>query len=132
MNSVLQKKENDKVTYEDAIRLFRYENSTGKIYWLNPSYGANIGKEAGCKKSDSWNSYLSVSIKDREYKVHRIVWLMNHGDYPDGCIDHKDGNGLNNRVENLRVVSDADNQRNSRKKLTNKSGITGVIWHKKK
>jgi len=43
-------------------------------------------------------------------------------------VDHKDHDGLNNRLENLRIVTrlgNAENQKN------NVSGYPGVCWHKR-
>lgn len=45
-------------------------------------------------------------------------------------IDHRDGNGLNNRRENLRIATLHQNQQNERKRSSNKSGHKGVYWHK--
>lgn len=42
-------------------------------------------------------------------------------------IDHKNGNGLNNRLDNLRIVTNRENCQNTRK---NTSGYTGVSWSK--
>lgn len=45
-------------------------------------------------------------------------------------VDHKDGNGLDNRRENLRPCSRSQNQANRRKQVNNTSGHPGVHWHK--
>lgn len=45
-------------------------------------------------------------------------------------IDHIDKNPLNNQKLNLRVSTNADNQKNSNKKANNTSGFKGVSWHK--
>lgn len=44
--------------------------------------------------------------------------------------DHRDGNGLNNRQNNLRVCTHAENSRNKGKHRDNTSGYKGVYWHK--
>ena len=41
-------------------------------------------------------------------------------------IDHRDGNGLNNTRENLRIVSHSENQRNKKSYKNNSSGYKGV------
>jgi hypothetical protein len=64
---------------------------------------------------------------------HRIIWSLVHGDIPEGyVIDHIDGDGCNNRIENLRCVTPQINSRNRKLPSTNTSGVMGVNWIKKK
>ena len=121
------------LTFERAAELFRYDKDTGKIYWRSrPSKHASItiGTEAGTLKRDHTNIYRRVKIAGQFYLTHRIAWLIHYGVWPDGELDHKDGDGLNNRIENLRDVSRQENLKNQRMYRSNKSGITGVDWHK--
>ena len=60
-------------------------------------------------------------------RLHRL--LMNP---PKGMvIDHINHNGLDNRRENLRICTHAENMRNSRKGKDNTSGYKGVCWAKR-
>jgi hypothetical protein len=52
-----------------------------------------------------------------------------HGSWTRELIDHIDGDRANNRIENLRLVSLAQNQWNAKTPVTNKSGIKGVSFH---
>lgn len=68
-----------------------------------------------------------VKLFDKNYLVHRIIWLLSHKEIPDLFIDHIDQNPLNNNISNLRLVSQEINSRNVKKNKNNKSGITGVL-----
>ncbi len=64
--------------------------------------------------------------KQRSVKMHRII--MGN---PEGLeIDHKDGDGLNNRRNNLREATRSQNNHNQRRSKNNTSGFKGVTWHK--
>ena len=88
--------------------------------------GCVAGREAGTVKSDG--RYRTVFVLGKRLYVHRIVWEMHHGKIPnDMCIDHIDGNGLNNNIDNLRITTRSGNQRNKKLQSNNKTGIPGVI-----
>jgi len=64
--------------------------------------------------------------------LHRVI-LQRILDRPlesGECVDHRDGDGLNNRRENLRLASHAENIRNQRKPDNNTSGHKGACWRK--
>lgn len=46
--------------------------------------------------------YLIFKIKGKQYKAHRIAWLLNYGSFPETELDHINRNKLDNRIENLR------------------------------
>jgi hypothetical protein len=56
-----------------------------------------------------------------------------HGVWPNGLIDHIDGNKSNNRLSNLRLVNETGNAENVRRpNKRNKSGFMGVIFYQNK
>lgn len=57
-------------------------------------------------------------------KLHREIVNAK----PGQIVDHINGNGLDNRKENLRICNDSENQRNKRIGSSNKSGYKGVCW----
>lgn len=108
--------------------MFLFDNTTGKLLWKDtrPARGCISGKEAGSVKSDG--RYRTVYVLGKRLYVHRIVWEMHYGEIPKNmCIDHIDGNGLNNAITNLRLTTRSGNQRNKKLQSSNKSGIPGVI-----
>ena len=75
------------------------------------------------------NEYYTVRLFQQTYKAHRVIWAIHYGYMPD-TIDHIDGNGLNNRIDNLRDVSNQVNRQNMRKaRVNNLSGFLGVSTH---
>jgi hypothetical protein len=73
------------------------------------------------------SGYLVARLGNETFMSHRIAWVISNGMIPDGMeIDHIDGNRLNNRIENLRLVSHSGNMKNVGIKRSNTSGITGV------
>ena len=67
---------------------------------------------------------INFGIKRRPIPMHRMI--MNAPD--DRLIDHINGNGLDERRENLRECSYSENVRNSKISKNNKSGFKGVNW----
>ena len=90
--------------------------------WVNLFAGRVAGSNSGAL------GYRQVFIFRRNYKAHRVAWAIHYGEWPDGQIDHINGDTGDNRIENLRVVTNAENQRNSKHRANNSSGRIGVHW----
>tara|TARA_R110000868_G_scaffold187799_1_gene430513 strand:- start:297 stop:680 length:384 start_codon:yes stop_codon:yes gene_type:complete len=73
-----------------------------------------------------------VSVLSRRYRSHIIAWLLHYGKWPGSDIDHRDGNGENNRISNLRLSTHIENLMNRSMSKRNKTGKTGVCWSKSK
>jgi hypothetical protein len=71
------------------------------------------------------NILLPTNKKTRT-SMHRFIMK------PEKCmvIDHLDGNPLNNKKNNLRICTRAENMRNYKIPVNNTSGFKGVYWHK--
>ncbi len=74
--------------------------------------------------------YLEGQILGYRCRAHRVAWLLYCGEWPNGYIDHINGNPADNRIDNLRCVSHSENCRNVALKSNNKSGATGVYYNK--
>lgn len=68
-------------------------------------------------------------ILGRQMKAHRAAWAIFHGRWPDGEIDHVNGDPTDNRICNLREVSRQQNMRNTAMHRDNRSGAAGVCWN---
>ena len=76
----------------------------------------HAGRAVGyCRSKDGYiTCTLTMEIKGRKitFIVARLCWLLHYGDWPENTIDHIDRNPLNNKIENLRDVTQAENNRN--------------------
>lgn len=106
--------------FEKAKRLFRYDSETGDVIRLT-------GKLRGLPVRRKMGRYLGIKLEKRMYVAHRVIWLLVHGEWPVHQIDHKDGNGMNNVLSNLRVATPQQNMMNMRICKRNSTGIKGVF-----
>lgn len=109
---------------------FFYTPADGVLRWKVKRPGPKspaVGEPAG---SIIQGRYRSIQVSKKRYYVHRVIWEMMVGPIPDGlCIDHVDGNGLNNRLQNLRLTTLSGNQRNRQVSKNSRTGVPGVNHH---
>ena len=87
----------------------------------------SVGDVAGTLSHKT--GYYHVNCFNTILVVHRIIWIMHNGDIPDGCvIDHINTIRTDNRLSNLRVVTEARNLRNLAIRKENTSGFVGVHY----
>jgi hypothetical protein len=130
---------------EDIIReSIEYNEVTGQFFWKKERPADHFstpksmkrwltlfaGKEIKGTCQYGNTLYLNIRVCDSKFKAHRVAWLLFHGNWPVGDIDHIDGDGLNNRIDNLRDVSRQLNTRNSRLSSNNTTGVNGVTFRK--
>lgn len=89
---------------------YRYNKTKGEV--IDLSLSRPVGSI-----NDRGYLVMSVSVphqQTRLLKVHNVVWLLYHGDWPrEGLfVDHKDRDKLNNKIANLRLVSKRLNNMN--------------------
>lgn len=118
--------------FELAMEFLRYDPDTGVFTWnKSNNKRIKIGAIAGCVQHDyKGKKYISIRLSGKLYKSHRLAWVITYGELPDSDIDHINGDGLDNRVINLRSVSHQENMKNQKLRNTNKSGICGVFLNK--
>jgi hypothetical protein len=113
---------------ERLIELYDYSPESGDFYRRHDAQGFKAGSIAG-KPQKHRAPYKVLRIDRVLYLCHRLAWLYVHGVPPVGLIDHINGDGLDNRIDNLRVVSNKQNIQASQKPFsTNTSGFRGVSY----
>lgn len=121
----------NKITYDEVSAHFRIDYFTGALIRLQSrSNRVKPNTVAGSLRKDG---YLGVSLLNKQYLVHRIIWLLHYKEWPKDEVDHIDGNRTNNKIENLRISNRFDNNRNRHgPSKSNKLGVLGVYSHKHK
>ncbi len=100
-----------------------YDKETGRFTWKKSSAATRI--ESGAAGSPAIGGrYLTIMIDQKPYLAHRLAWFYMNGEWPNGEVDHIDGCGTNNRIENLRDVSHAVNMQNIRGKTAKNKSAT--------
>lgn len=115
------------LTAERARELLHYDPETGILRWRIRRGPKRAGSIATRSTSAG---YIRVGLDCRTYYAHRVMWLMQTGEWPDKEIDHINGVRTDNRWANLRHATHAQNGRNRRRQRDNTSGFTGVYLHK--
>lgn len=112
------------LTQERLKELLDYSPETGEfVRKVQRAGNAKVGQKAGTY----FNGYLTIRVDGRKYPAHRLAWLYMYGYFPERplVIDHIDQNPSNNRIDNLRAVTQAVNQ-------YNRSASRGCSPHKNK
>lgn len=87
------------------------------------------GKQAFTAKTD--RGYFWGAVNGKQLAAHRVCACLYFGVWPQGDVDHINGDTADNRKSNLRVVSKSENQRNQKLSKASTTGFGGVSFYKK-
>ena len=92
------------------------------------------GKVAGYPaKTRGGIEYVIVRVFKKNTYAHRVIWEIVNGHIPDGfVIDHINGDSIDNRIGNLRLVTISGNNKNKINRIGNTSGCAGVHFDSKR
>jgi len=116
------------MTQELVKELFEYKED-GHFYWKKPTTNSiKLGQIAG---SICFKGYRQIKINGKFYKEHRLAWFYHYGVFPINQIDHINNIKTDNRINNLREATNAQNQGNKVKRKGTSSKFKGCSWSKK-
>jgi AP2 domain/HNH endonuclease len=121
------------ITQEYLHSIMNYDPDTGVFTWKwredkpNNVNAAFAGKAIG---TITEKNYLQLTIDYGQYPASVIAWVYMKGIWPEGMVDHKNRNTLDNRFDNLRDSLGGQNQWNRGKPSNNTTGFKGVCYDK--
>ena len=114
---------NEVLDYDPETGVFRWKKAVNGRIKVGDIAGAYSGRDRG---------YRQLQIDGVKYFAHRIAWKMHYGRDPEDQIDHINGIKNDNRIQNLRECTRAENMRNRGKTKVNTTGYKGVHLYKGK
>ena len=103
-----------------------YDPTVGKFTWkTRAALCVRPGYTAGCLNEQG---YIQIRFKKKIYKVHRLVWLFEHGNWPKNNLDHLNGIRSDNRIQNLRECTAKTNCQNYERYRS--GNLVGASYHK--
>ena len=114
------------LTAEQLRGLLNYDRETGEFTRRVERGGEPVCAVAGYFDKDG---YREIRVNGKAYKAHRLAWLYVHGEWPERNLDHIDVDPSNNRISNLRLATQSQNNANRGVQSNNTSGYKGVSWH---
>jgi hypothetical protein len=113
------------ITQERLKGLLSYDAETGIFTWISRRIGVKKGSVAG---GYNGKGYWLIYVDGYRYRAHRLAWLYMYGKMPEDQIDHINHDKIDNRISNLREVTNSVNHRNMKKPSNNTSGVAGLYW----
>lgn len=107
-----------------------YNPDTGHMTWKTKKHSVKVmvGNRAGSISTK--NRHRVLKLLGTLYAEHRLIWLHYYGKWPKGHIDHINHDEQDNRIQNLRDVSQQENNMNNSMRKDNGTGQVGVWINK--
>ena len=106
------------------------ETSPSCLRWKVNRRVARKDAIAGCLKNVGSCRYWYVGLYGKQLKVHRVIWEMHNEPISNKTwIDHINGDGSDNKIDNMRLATPSQNNQNKKLAINNKSGYKGVSFY---
>jgi hypothetical protein len=116
------------ITQNKLKNLLAYDPDTGVFTYTKARPKVRVGGIAGHRHKG--HGYIQIKINGQLYLAHRLAWLYVYGVWPVNQIDHINRDRTDNRFENLREATNAQNCQNRPVQHNSTSGVSGVNWNK--
>ena len=115
------------ITRKELKNILHYDKKTG-IFTSKVALGSiKKNQIMGCVNK---RGYILIGINKKTYRSHLLAWPYSYGEYPTR-LDHKNHIKTDNRIDNLRKVTQQENCKNQAKPKNNTSDVVGVHWIEK-
>lgn len=101
-------------------------------YEISSPHRGLIRRHPRAMRATQASKYKRIACLGQTHLEHRLVWLMAYGQWPDGEIDHINGDKQDNRLSNLRLVDHKTNGFNKGASKRSATGIRGIYKSGKK
>lgn len=123
LSEITKEEVNSFVSYDPATGIFRWRNSSGRFGRIK------AGAVAGYLNKEG---YRYIRFNGVAYRACRLAWLIIYGKWPDGQIDHINRDTGDDKIKNLRDVTQSVNKSNCKIYRNNTSGFCGVSFDKQR
>lgn len=111
---------------EMVLKHYSYCSESGVFKYARKTNQRNVGDIV----KPYATGYVYLHINNKSYAAHRVAYMLCHKDLYELQIDHINHVRHDNRICNLRLVTNKENSKNSSISKRSKTGFVGVLWRK--